>query len=224
MLVPAGIPAPLVGARPQDQVQRARPPTNACIDVTTLGEESFKDAEAWRRWLEKEHDKAPGIWMRIAKKGAGEASVQYQDALDVALCFGWIDGQKKSIDARHWLQKWTPRAPRSIWSKVNRARAQGLIDAGRMREPGRREIERAKADGRWARAYDSWSAATVPEDLQAALDASPRAQRRFAELNGRNRYAILFRTHSAKRADTRAKRIRDFIAMLERGETLHPQS
>jgi len=192
--------------------------------MTTLDEKLFSDAKAWTRWLEKEHDKTPGIWMRIAKKGAGEISVQYPEALDVALCFGWIDGQKKSIDEHYWLQKWTPRAARSIWSKVNREKVQALIDKGLMRESGQREIERARADGRWEQAYDSWSAATVPDDLQAALDASPKAQTIFATLSSQNRYAILHRTHLAKRPETRAKRIRDFVAMLERGETIYPQA
>ncbi|MGO4381257.1 YdeI/OmpD-associated family protein [Pseudoduganella sp. RAF53_2] len=192
--------------------------------MTTLDEKLFKDVTAWTRWLEKEHANCPGIWMRIAKKSAGEPSVQYPEALDVALCFGWIDGQKKSIDENYWLQKWTPRAARSIWSKINREKVQALIDKGLMREPGMREIERAKADGRWEQAYDSWSAATVPGDLQAALDASPKAKKFFATLNSHNRYAILFRTHSAKRAETRAKRIAEFVAMLERGETIYPQA
>jgi len=192
--------------------------------MTTLDEKLFKDVTAWTRWLEKEHANCPGIWMRIAKKSAGEPSVQYPEALDVALCFGWIDGQKKSIDENYWLQKWTPRAARSIWSKINREKVQALIDKGLMREPGMREIERAKADGRWEQAYDSWSAATVPDDLQAALDASPKAKKFFAALNSHNRYAILFRTHSAKRAETRAKRIAEFVAMLERGETIYPQA
>jgi uncharacterized protein YdeI (YjbR/CyaY-like superfamily) len=191
--------------------------------MATSTEKLFKDATAWEHWLEKEHDKSAGLWMRIAKKGAAEASVQYAEALEVALCFGWIDGQKKSIDEHYWLQKWTPRTARSIWSRINREKVQGLVDQGRMREPGQREIDRAKADGRWEQAYDSWSAATVPDDLQAALDASPQAKRFFATLSSRNRYAILFRTHTAKRAETRARRIREFIGMLERGETVYPQ-
>lgn len=190
--------------------------------MTTTAEKLFQDATAWERWLEKEHGQSPGIWMRIAKKGADQASVQYAEALEVALCFGWIDGQKKSIDEHYWLQKWTPRSKRSIWSKVNRAKVQALIEQGRMRAPGQREIDRAKADGRWEQAYDSWSAATVPEDLQAALDASPKAKQFFGTLNSHNRYAILFRTHTARRAETRAKRIREFVAMLERGETIYP--
>jgi len=186
-----------------------------------LPPKNFSGATAWERWLEKEHDKSPGIWMRIAKKGAAEASVQYAEALELALCFGWIDGQKKSIDEHYWLQKWTPRTARSIWSRINREKAGTLIAQGRMREPGQRAIDRAQEDGRWEQAYESWGAATVPGDLQAALDASPAAQRFFATLSSRNRYAILFRIHTAKRAETRAKRIRDFVTMLERGETVY---
>ncbi|UGQ46424.1 YdeI/OmpD-associated family protein [Massilia endophytica] len=187
-----------------------------------LPELLFRDAKAWTRWLEKEHASAPGVWMRIAKKEAPEKSVQYPEALEAALCFGWIDGQKKSIDEHYWLQKFTPRAARSIWSKINRDKVEALIAKGLMREAGQREVDRAKADGRWEAAYDSWSAAEVPADLQEALDASPAAKAFFATLNSQNRYAILFRTHTAKKAETRAKRIRDFVAMLERGEKIHP--
>ena len=139
----------------------------------------------------------------------------------MALCWGWIDGQKKSIDAHWWMQKFTPRAKRSIWSQVNRDKVQALIEAGRMRPAGLAEIERAKADGRWDAAYASASKAEVPADLQAALDAEPRAKAFFAKLDGTNRYAILFRTHQAKRPETRAKRIAQFVEMLARGETIH---
>jgi uncharacterized protein YdeI (YjbR/CyaY-like superfamily) len=182
----------------------------------------FADAGAWTAWLEQEHASAPGVWMRIAKKGAAEASVQYPEALNVALCFGWIDGQKKSIDEHYWVQKFAPRAARSIWSKVNREKVEALIAQGLMRAAGQREIDRARADGRWDAAYDSSSTATVPPDLQAALDASPTAKAFFDTLNSSNRYAILFRTHHAKKAETRARRIAQFVAMLERGEKIHP--
>lgn len=186
-----------------------------------LPELSFADAHEWERWLELEHGRAPGVWMRIAKKGAETATVQYPQALEVALCWGWIDGQKKSIDAHWWKQKFTPRAKRSIWSQVNRDKVQALIAAGRMRPAGLAEIERAKADGRWDAAYASQGKVEVPPDLQAALDADPRAKAFFATLDGTNRYAILFRTHTAKRPETRAKRIAQFVEMLARGETLH---
>jgi uncharacterized protein YdeI (YjbR/CyaY-like superfamily) len=186
-----------------------------------LPELLFADAEAWTAWLEREHGTSAGVWMRIAKKGAADSSVQYPEALNVALCFGWIDGQKKSIDEHYWIQKFTPRAARSIWSKINREKAEALIAAGLMREAGQCEIDRAKADGRWDAAYDSSSKAEVPPDLQAALDASPEAKAFFATLNSVNRYAILFRTQTAKKAETRAKRIAQFVAMLERGEKIH---
>lgn len=187
-----------------------------------LPEMQFADAAAWTKWLEREHGKSAGVWMRIAKKGAAESSVQYPEALNVALCFGWIDGQKKGIDEHYWVQKFTPRAARSIWSKINREKVEALTAAGQMREAGQREIDRAKADGRWDAAYDSASKAEIPPDLQAALDASPTAKAFYATLNATNRYAILFRTQTAKKAETRAKRIAQFVQMLERGEKIHP--
>lgn len=187
-----------------------------------LPEMLFPDAAAWTKWLEREHGKSAGVWMRIAKKGAAESSVQYPEALNVALCFGWIDGQKKGIDEHYWVQKFTPRAARSIWSKINREKVEALIAAGQMREAGQREIDRAKADGRWDAAYDSAGKAEIPPDLQAALDASPAARAFYATLNAANRYAILFRTQTAKKAETRAKRIAQFVQMLERGEKIHP--
>ena len=186
-----------------------------------LPELLFADAAAWTAWLEHEHPASAGVWMRIAKKGAAQESVQYPEALNVALCFGWIDGQKKSIDEHYWIQKFTPRAARSIWSKINREKVEALIAAGLMRAAGQREIDRAKADGRWDAAYDSSSKAEVSPDLQAALDASPEAKAFFATLNSVNRYAILFRTQTAKKAETRAKRIEQFVAMLARGEKIH---
>lgn len=188
-----------------------------------LEQRLFATGKVWWNWLRKQHAAAPGIWMKIAKKGAPEASVQYPEALDAALCFGWIDGQKKSLDEQYWLQKFTPRAKRSIWSKVNRDKVAALIEAGRMQPAGLAEIERAKADGRWEAAYDAWSSAEVPADLAAALAASAKAAATFAKLNSHNRYAILFRTHQAKRADTRARRIADFVAMLERDQVIYPQ-
>jgi uncharacterized protein YdeI (YjbR/CyaY-like superfamily) len=193
----------------------------APVPKVELPELSFADAAEWERWLEREHARAGGVWMRIAKAKAGTKTVQYPEAVEVALCWGWIDGQKKGIDEHWWLQKFTPRAKRSIWSKVNRDKVQSLIDAGRMRPPGLAEIERAKADGRWDAAYASQSQAEVPEDLQAALDAAPQAKAFFATLDSTNRYAILFRTHQAKRPETRAKRIAQFVEMLARGEKIH---
>lgn len=189
-----------------------------------LEQRLFATGKAWWTWLQEQHADSPGIWMKIAKKGAPETSVQYAEALDAALCFGWIDGQKKSVDEHYWLQKFTPRARRSIWSKINRDKVADLIGQGLMQPAGLEEIERAKKDGRWEAAYDSWSAAEVPPDLQAALEASAKARTNFAVLSAQNRYAILFRTHQAKRAETRAKRIAGFVAMLERGQVIHPQA
>lgn len=181
----------------------------------------FETADDWAAWLEENHATSPGVWMQIGKKGSGLTSATHEEALEVALCYGWIDGQRKSLDETSFLQKFTRRGARSIWSKINRAKVEKLIESGRMRPPGLAEIERAKRDGRWDQAYDSHRTATVPGDLQAALDASPRAKAFFATLNSQNRYAILFRLQTAKKPETREKRLRDFVAMLERGETLH---
>lgn len=181
---------------------------------------SFADQAEWRAWLETEHATSNGVWLKMAKKATGIASINYAQALDEALCYGWIDGQKKSFDEQHWLQKFTPRGKKSIWSKVNRDHIERLTAAGQMHVAGEAEVERAKADGRWDAAYDSPKNATVPEDFQAALDASPTAASFFATLKQANRYSFLFRIQTAKKPETRTKRIRDFIAMLERGETL----
>jgi len=184
--------------------------------------ELFEDQDAWAAWLESNHADSPGLWLRHAKKASHLASVSYAEALDVALCYGWIDGQKKSYDESSWLQKWTPRGAKSIWSKINREKALKLIEQARIQPAGLAEVERAKQDGRWEAAYDSHSTATVPDDLQAALDSNAEAGAFFATLNGTNRYAILFRIQTAKKAETRAKRIREFIGMLERHEKMHP--
>jgi len=182
----------------------------------------FEDQAAWAAWLELHHAESPGLWLRHAKKGSGLASVSYAEALDLALCYGWIDGQKKSYDESSWLQKWTPRAAKSIWSKINREHVLRLIERGQMQPAGLAAVERAKQDGRWEAAYDSHSSATVPSDLQAALDNNAEASAFFATLNSTNRYAILFRIQTAKKAETRAKRIQDFIDMLARHEKMHP--
>ena len=184
--------------------------------------ELFEDQDAWAAWLESNHADSPGLWLRHAKKASDLASVSYAEALDVALCYGWIDGQKKSYDESSWLQKWTPRGAKSIWSKINREKALKLIEQARIQPAGLAEVERAKQDGRWEAAYDSHSTATVPDDLQAALDSNAEAGAFFATLNSTNRYAILFRIQTAKKAETRAKRIREFIGMLERHEKMHP--
>ncbi|HEX2187651.1 MAG TPA: YdeI/OmpD-associated family protein [Longimicrobiaceae bacterium] len=178
--------------------------------------------EDWEAWLERNHAASPGVWLRLGKKGSGLPSPSYDEALEAALCWGWIDGQKRRWDERSWIQKFTPRGPRSTWSRVNTEKVGRLVESGRMRPPGLLAVERAKADGRWDAAYDSPSRATVPDDLQAALDASPGAKAFFATLNGANRYAVLWRVQTARRPETRAKRIRELVGMLERGEKLHP--
>jgi uncharacterized protein YdeI (YjbR/CyaY-like superfamily) len=160
--------------------------------------------------------------LELAKAGAPESTIGYDEAVEIALCYGWIDGQKKAQDAMYWLQRFTPRRPRSMWSKVNRARAEALIAAGRMQASGQAEIDRAKADGRWDAAYDSARTAAVPADLQAALHAQPEAGAFFSTLNAANRYAVLWRVQTAKKPETRARRIETLVAMLARGEKIHP--
>jgi len=181
----------------------------------------FKTPAEWEAWLAENHASAEGLWLKIAKKDAGSSSVTYSEALDVALCWGWIDGQKAPLDEKFWLQRFTRRKPKSKWSKLNVGRAKALIEQGRMQPAGLQEVELAQRDGRWQSAYDSHRTATVPEDLQQALDANPRARDFFATLNSANRYAILYRIHDAKKPETRARRIAQFVAMLAEGKTLH---
>jgi len=181
----------------------------------------FEQQDDWAAWLDEHHASSAGVWLRLAKKASDLQSLSYAEALDVALCYGWIDGQKNSYDESSWLQKFTPRGARSIWSKINREKAQQLIESGKMKPAGLKAIESAKNDGRWDGAYDSQSRATVPSDFQAALDGNPEASAFFATLNSVNRYAILFRIETAKKPETRAKRIQEFIRMLERHEKLH---
>jgi uncharacterized protein YdeI (YjbR/CyaY-like superfamily) len=182
----------------------------------------FKTQADWAAWLERNHAKSDGVWLKFAKKRSGKTSVSYDEALDVALCYGWIDSQTKAFDDSYTAQRWTPRRAKSIWSKRNREKAEALIRSRKMRPAGKAAIEAAKKDGRWDAAYDSPSRATVPEDLQAALDKNKRAKAFFATLDSRNRYAILFRTHNAKKPETRARRIEQFVAMLARKEKLYP--
>jgi uncharacterized protein YdeI (YjbR/CyaY-like superfamily) len=184
-------------------------------------ERGFASKEEFTAWLETHHATSDGLWIRIGKKNAGVESVTNTETLDVALCFGWIDGQRKPYDDKYFLQKYTPRRARSKWSKRNVGLVEKLIEAGEMRPAGFAEIERAKADGRWDAAYDSPANMQVPPDLQAELDARPAAAEFFATLNSANRYAILYRLHDAKRPETRARRLEQFVAMLERGETLY---
>ena len=181
----------------------------------------FRNAKAFEAWLKKHHATSDGLWLQIAKKGADEPSVTYPEAVEIALCWGWIDGQKKGLDDQHFLQRFTPRRARSIWSKINVDKVAALIEAGRMQPSGRAQIEAAKADGRWAQAYDGAKTSTVPEDLQAALDASPKAKAFFATVNASNRYAVLWRVQTAAKPETRAKRIAQLVEMLARGEVVH---
>lgn len=183
---------------------------------------SFPTARAWESWIRKGTWSPKGVWLKLAKKGSAARSLTYDEALEVALCHGWIDGQKKAFDAAWWLQKFSPRGPRSIWSKNNRRKAEALISSGRMRPAGLAEVTRARSDGRWDAAYDSPASAGVPPDLKAELDRSRKAREFFATLNSVNRYAILFRLHNAKKPETRARRLFKFVQMLERGEKIHP--
>jgi uncharacterized protein YdeI (YjbR/CyaY-like superfamily) len=183
---------------------------------------SFESTDAWDAWLTAHAADSPGLWLKIAKKGSAGRSISYSDALDVALCHGWIDGQKGRLDDEYWLQRFTPRKPRSKWSKINTERAAALIASGRMRPAGLREVERAQGDGRWEQAYESQSRVTVPEDLARALAANQRARAFFATLDSTNRYAILYRIGTAKRPETRAKRIDAFVAMLSEHKKIYP--
>jgi uncharacterized protein YdeI (YjbR/CyaY-like superfamily) len=190
--------------------------------ANTLPVISFGSQQDWEVWLEENHAEARGVWLKIAKKDTGARSVSYVQALESALCYGWIDGQKAGFDEQCWLQKFTPRGPRSIWSKVNCQKATALIAEGRMRPAGLWQVERAKADGRWDSAYASQSTITIPHDLQSELDNNPDAQAFFSTLDSANRYAILWRIHTAKRPQTREARIRKFVDMLSKHEKLHP--
>ena len=181
----------------------------------------FKNAGAFETWLKKNHGASEGLWLKIAKRGAKEPSVTYPEAVEIALCWGWIDGQKKGLEEAHFLQRFTPRRARSIWSKINVDKVAALIEAGRMQAPGHAQIEAAKADGRWAQAYDGARTSTAPEDLLAALEAEPRAKAFFATINAANRYAVLWRIQTAVKPETRAKRIAQLVEMLSRSETIH---
>ena len=181
----------------------------------------FATPTEWFAWLENNHRTSPGVWLRLAKKGSALQSVTYTEALEEALCYGWIDGQKRGENEQSWLQRFLPRSAKSIWSKINRDKAAGLIAAGRMKVAGLEAVEAAKKAGRWDAAYDSSKGAKIPEDFQAALDASPRAHDFFHSIDGANRYAVLFRIQTVKKAETRARKIREFVEMLERNQTIH---
>ena len=172
-------------------------------------------------WLERNHAESGGLWLKIAKKGSGLESVTYAEALELALCFGWIDSQKRGFDERHFLQRFTPRRPRGKWSQINREKAEALIASGAMRPAGLAEVEAAKADGRWDAAYAGQRTAKVPDDLQRELDRNRAAREFFATLDSANRYAVIYRLEDAKKPGTRERRLRKFIGMLERGEKIH---
>ncbi len=184
---------------------------------------SFSSADEWRAWLAENHQSAAGVWVSIAKKGTGIESVRYPEVLEHAICFGWIDARREALDEQRFLQRFTPRRARSPWSRINREKAERLIAEGLMAAAGEEQVRRAREDGRWERAYASQRSASVPEDLRRGLAASERAATAFAELSAQNRYAILYRLEQARRPDTRAKRLVKFLAMLEAGETIHPQ-
>jgi uncharacterized protein YdeI (YjbR/CyaY-like superfamily) len=181
----------------------------------------FKTQAAWETWLAKNFNKSPGVWIRFAKKASGITSVTYAEALDVALCHGWIDGQRKAYDENTFLQKFTPRTPKSIWSKINKAKALALIDQNRMMPGGHAEIEKAKVNGRWDSAYDGFKSSTIPPDLEAAFKKNPKAKKFFATVSAQNRYAVLFRIQTAPKPELRKRRIEQFVAMLNEGKTLY---
>ena len=187
-----------------------------------LSVRTFECQRDWARWLQENHGKSPGVWLQLAKKDTDIESVSYEEAVETALCFGWIDGQKNAHSEQYWLQKFTLRSDKSVWSKINKAKALALIKAGKMKSAGLNEIKRAKRDGRWDAAYDSAGKSVVPGDFQSALDGNARAKEFFRTLDGRNRYAVVFRIQTAKTATTRAKQISKFVHMLERHEKVHP--
>lgn len=187
-------------------------------DLKTI---SFKSLDKWESWLTKNHTKSPGVWLRIAKVGSSQKTISYAEALDGALCYGWIDGRKEKFDTESWLQRFTPRRSKSIWSKRNIEHAERLVKAKRMRPAGLHEIERAKADGRWEAAYDSPGEAKVPDDFLKALAKNRKAKKFFATLSKTNVYSIVWRLQTAKKPETREKRIKMIIEMLESGITFH---
>jgi uncharacterized protein YdeI (YjbR/CyaY-like superfamily) len=184
---------------------------------------AFASEVQWRAWLEQNHTSADGVWVSIAKKGTGLDSVRYPEVLEHAICFGWIDGRRRSLDEQRFLQRFTPRRARSPWSKINREKAERLAQEGLMAPAGLEEVRRAQDDGRWERAYASQRTAEVPEDLQRELDARPAAAAAFSGLSSQNRYSILYRLDQARRPETRARRLAEYVRMLEAGETHHPQ-
>ena len=183
---------------------------------------AFGSADAWEKWLAEQHDEAAGVWLKIAKQGSAEATVTYPEALEIAICFGWIDGQKGRLDDDFWLQRFTPRRPGGRWSKINTEKAAALLESGRMHPAGIREVDLARADGRWEVAYAGQRVIEVPDDLRAALAANDAASEFFETISSVNRYAILYRIGSVKRPETRARKIAQYVAMLAEHQTIHP--
>lgn len=184
-----------------------------------LSTQAFASQKKWETWLEKQHAKSGGIWLKLAKKDSGIPSVTYDEAVESALCYGWIDGQKKGFDDKYWLQKFTPRRPKSIWSKVNTEKVERLIKDGRMKPAGLQAVEAAKADGRWANAYYSQKDSLVPDDFQSALNRNKKAKQFFEGLKSSEKYVFLFRLQTARTGETRKKKIQQFVDMLEKKET-----
>jgi uncharacterized protein YdeI (YjbR/CyaY-like superfamily) len=195
----------------------------APIKVDSAKVKTFKTEAAFYAWLSKNHAKKQELWIKIHKVGSGLKSITPKEAIDVVLCWGWIDGVRKSLDETSFLQRYSPRGPRSIWSQINVDNVARLIRTGQMTEFGLKEVERPKADGRWARAYASGQKLAIPDDLQAAIDAEPKARAMLKTLSAQNRYALAFRTHNMRTEAGRKKKIADIVAMLKRGETFHPQ-
>ncbi len=191
------------------------------VDPTKV--HAFADAAAFERWLSRHHASESEVWIKLHKVGSGLPSVSAKEAIDVVLCWGWIDAIRKSFDEQSFLQRYTPRGPRSVWSQVNVANVERLLKAGRMTPHGLAHVEAAKADGRWAKAYAAGRALKIPDDLQAAIDARPRARAMLATLTEQNRFALAFRVHHMKTEAGRKRKIEAFVAMLERGETIYPQ-
>ncbi|RSL54597.1 hypothetical protein CEP54_009809 [Fusarium duplospermum] len=202
------------------RLTRIRATTPATTRVPDQESRLFNDVNAWESWLDENHDSNSGLWLRLAKKDSGVSSVTYDEALDVALCFGWIDGQRKALDAQHFIQRFTPRRKGSLWSKRNVNKVASLIESGKMRPSGQAEIDAAQADGRWERAYSSSSNAEVPKDFQAALDDDKAAGDFFKTINRTQRYSFLQRLETAKRPETRQKRIEQFVTLLASGKCL----
>lgn len=195
----------------------------APVKVDPAKVREFRDAESFHAWLGEHHDSEDEVWIKIHKLDSELPSITPKQAIDVALCWGWIDAVRKALDGKSYLQRYTPRGKRSIWSQINVDNVARLIEEGRMTEHGLRQIDAAKADGRWARAYKSGKEMKIPDDLQAAIDAEPRAKEMLAKLSGQNRFALAFRIHNMKTEAGRKKKIAAFVAMLKRGETIYPQ-